>query len=52
MTVAEMWDKLLEMGVSEETLNVVTKINGYNEESMTDILYVVSGYNSFDQLED
>lgn len=52
MTIAEMWEKLLGMGVSEETLKVVTDINGYNEESMQDILYVKFGYHSFDQLYD
>lgn len=52
MTVAEMWNKLLEMGVQEETLQVVTDINGYSEETMEDILYVKFGYHSFDQLGD
>ena len=52
MSIEEMWDKLLEMGVQEETLQVVTSINGYDEESMEDILYVKFGYRSFDQLGD
>lgn len=50
MSIEEMWDMLLELGVEEETLQVVTSINGYNEESMEDILYVKFGYHSFDQL--
>ena len=50
LTLNEMWDTLLEIGVSEQTLQVVTNINGYNEQSMKDILYVVTGYNDFDQL--
>lgn len=48
----EMWDRLLEMGTSEETLQVVTCINGYSEETMLDILYAQYGYRNFDQLED
>lgn len=48
----EMWDKLEELGVSEETIRVVTDINGYSEETMLDILYAVTGYRNFDQLED
>lgn len=48
MNVNEMWDALLEMGASEETLQVVTSINGYNEEAMHDILYALFGENSFD----
>ena len=41
-----------QFGVSEETINVVTNINGYNMEQMCNILYSVGGYNSFDQLEE
>ena len=50
MSVDEMWNTLLEMGVSEETLQVVTDINGYNEEAMCDILYSRFGYRDFEQL--
>ena len=49
-TINEMWDTLLELGVSEQTLQVVTDINGYNEQAMKNILYSVTGYNDFDQL--
>ena len=52
ITIEEMWDTLLNMGVSEETLQTVTAINGYNEKSMTDILYSRFGYNNFEQLND
>ena len=51
LSVEEMWEMLLTMGVSEEVLSVVTAINGYNEESMEDILYVKFGYRGFDQLD-
>lgn len=51
MDTADMWDKLLELGVSEEVLQVVTDINGYSEETMLDILYAVTGYRNFDQLD-
>ena len=50
LTINEMWDTLLELGVTEQTLQVVTDINGYNEQSMKNILYSVTGYNDFDQL--
>ena len=50
LTIDEMWDTLLDLGVSEQTLQVVTDINGYNEQSMRDILYSVTGYNDFNQL--
>ena len=50
LTINEMWDTLLDLGVSEQTLQVVTDINGYNEQAMKNILYSVTGYNDFDQL--
>ena len=31
-----MWDKLLELGVSEQTLQIVTDINGYSQETLLD----------------
>lgn len=52
MSKDEMWDVLMEMGVSEQTLQVVTDINGYSEQTMCDILYAVSGYRDFGQLDD
>lgn len=48
----EMWDALIEQGVSEQTLQIVTAINGYTTETMEDVLYAATGYRSFDQLED
>lgn len=50
-TIKSAWDLLLEMGVSEETLQTVTDINGYNMEAMTDILYSRFGYNDFEEME-
>ena len=48
----EMWDKLIELGVSEQTLQIVTDINGYSEETMLDILFAATGYRNFEQLEE
>lgn len=50
MSVEQMWDRLLDMGVSEQTLQIVTDINGYNEEAMLDILYAHTGYRNFEQI--
>lgn len=50
ITIENAWDTLLEIGVSEQTLQIVTSINGYNMKSLENILYVYAGYNSFDQL--
>lgn len=46
----EMWDRLLDMGVSEQTLQIVTDINGYSEETMLAILYAYTGYRNFEQM--
>ena len=51
MTTREMWELLETMGVSEETLQIVTNINGYSTETMENVLYAAFGYNSFDQLD-
>ena len=45
--VEMMWNELLERGVQEETLRVVTDINGNNKQAMYDILYSVFGDTSF-----
>lgn len=48
--ITKAWDKLINLGTSEETINIVTKINGYSIESLESILYAVYGYRSFDQV--
>lgn len=51
LTITEMWDVLVTLfNVSSDTLNIITSINGYNEDTMCDILYVVSGYRDFDDV--
>lgn len=51
MELSEMWNKLMELGVSEQTLSIITDINGYNEQTMRDVLYAQTGYIDFDQLD-
>lgn len=46
----EFWDKLVSLGVSEETLETVTCLNGYSLETLQSILYVRFGYRLFAQL--
>lgn len=50
MTLDEMWDILIDIGVQKQTLEIVTSINGYNEETLLDILYAYTGFHNFDQL--
>ena len=48
----QMWDSLIEQGVSEQTLQIVTAINGYSTETMENVLYAHTGYRGFAQIED
>ena len=51
-TTEQAWEYFTDyLNVSEETLKVVTAINGYNLETLEDVLYAVSGYRSFEQVE-
>lgn len=54
MTVEEMWDTLLELGVSEETLQCMSNYNGYSKETMQGVLYcgTMTACRSFSQLSD
>ena len=53
MDLNEMWDYLIEnVGVSEETLRVVCAIDGGSPNTLEAVLYAVTGYRDFDQLED
>ena len=51
MDLNDKHESLLDMGVSEETIQVVSNINGYSHGTLNDILYVVSGLHDFDQTE-
>lgn len=51
MDIDEVWDLFLDYDIcSEETLNVVTSINGYSLETMADILYATTGLRNIEQL--
>lgn len=48
-----IWDLYLTLNIcSEETLQVVTNINGYNLDTMKDILYATTGLRSIEQVID
>lgn len=50
MELNEYYDYLIEnLGINEETIKCVTGINGYNEETLDDILYYFSGYRDIEQ---
>lgn len=51
MDTAAAWDTLIELGVSEQTLQIVSNINGYSLATLENVLYAHAGIRSFDQLE-
>lgn len=50
MELNEYYDYLVNYGIAtEEEIDLVTAINGYNEETLDDILYVRTGYRDLEQ---
>lgn len=50
MDVNEIYNYMIDYGiVSEETLSIITSINGYNEDTLNDVLYCVIGYHDIKQ---
>jgi hypothetical protein len=48
-----LWETLVDYSIAtEEELQLVTSINGYNKQTMLDILYSRTGLTSFEQLEE
>ena len=53
MDIAKLWDLIVEYSVAtEEELQLVTSINGYSLETLTDVIYVRTGYSIEQFLED
>lgn len=51
--LTNLWNYLLNNGIaSEETLQVVTNINGYSINTLKDVLYATTGYRSLKQIEE
>lgn len=50
MSLEDYSNYLIEnLGVSEEVVNCITSINGYNEDTLNDILYYYTGYRDLEQ---
>lgn len=50
MSLEEYSNYLIDnLGVNEETIKCITGINGYNEETLNDILYYFTGYRDLEQ---
>ena len=51
--LAKIWDYIIENGIAtEEELQLVTCINGYNEEALNDVIYARTAYHSVEQIEE
>lgn len=51
-TINEVWVLLIEYGVAtQEELELVTCINGYNMDTINDVIYARTGYKNIEQLE-
>jgi len=45
-----LWDLLVNFELaSESTLQLITRLNGYNLETMENVLYALTGYQSYEQ---
>ena len=50
MELEQYYDYLIDMDiVSEEALRLVTRINGYNEDTLDSVLYCQTGYRDLEQ---
>ena len=50
--VDKVWDLLIEYGVAtREELRLVTYINGYNMDTLNDVIYVRTGCRDIEQLQ-
>ena len=50
MELEEQYNYLIDYGiVSQETLDIITSINGYSEETINDVLYATTGYHDMEQ---
>ena len=47
----DTWDAIVEHGIAtEEELELITAINGYNEDTLNDVIFVRTGYRNIEQL--
>lgn len=50
MDLNELWTKIVDDGiVTDDELRLVTYINGYNEETLNDVIYARTGYRDIEQ---
>lgn len=49
--IEKIWDYLIENGIAtKDELTLVTNINGYNMETLNDVIYARTGFHDIEQL--
>lgn len=52
-SINEIWEYLIEQQIAtEEELQLITDINGYNEQALNDVLYARTGYRDIEQIKE
>ena len=50
--LSKAWDYIVERGIATEAeLGLVTSINGYNIDTLNDVIYARTGYRDIEQME-
>lgn len=50
--IEDVWGLLVDMEIAtDEELQLVTSINGYNIDTLNEVIYVRTGYHDIEQLE-
>lgn len=50
MSKKDMWNKLLQLGISEDVIEIIVDIYGYTEDTLCSILRTNTIYGSFEQI--
>lgn len=51
--ISDVWEYLVDSSIAtEEELQLVTSINGYNLDSLNSVLYARTGYHDIEQLKE
>ena len=51
MNTDTIWDAIIEYGIAtEKELELITAINGYNDDALNDVIFVRTGYRNIEQL--
>ena len=50
MTISELWDNIIDYDIATENeLQLITTIMGYNEDVLNSVIYTRTGYHNWEQ---